>query len=194
MGFFSSIFKKKTAESVFNDSYHEMLEITKNSPLSHNAEFELLPAMFSGFLFVLEENPDLNYDLMQSKIADEIKRISPNIDEDLFGERISVYEFEEYKKENWIIFGDGYLQNFWLLGNDSNCAYQDGLTRCYRCLCDILYNPACIDNENGVHDPSLLIGSYGALSFKTKVAEPLFNAFMYSFIDKIFKVMKKENK
>ena len=38
--------KKKTAGTVFGQHYHSMLKITKASSITHNSEFELLPAMF----------------------------------------------------------------------------------------------------------------------------------------------------
>jgi len=166
--------KKRKAEKVFVGHYRAMLRITKVSPLAHNPEFELLPAMF-----VVSDFAAVNAQKDRIAIADGMIRAMSNLDKgntsdallDKLNKRCDLY--------GEIIRGKP-VRGDWFPGDISGLS-DNPISKCTMLLGDLLYNPECAESYDTA--PIFLYGIIGQVEFAEFVMKPLFEEMFSLFKD-----------
>lgn len=162
------LFGKKTPGKIFKQHYKSALAITKNSRIPHNAEFELLPA-----LFVLCDYAAASTGKDRCYVADsvvtEIKKLYRGFNSTEFDARCDLYGE---------IIRNGNLRGEWLMGN-VDALNKNIVSKTAVLLGDILCNPACAKNYYSapymVHDITEVFG------FAESVMKPLISEFINLF-------------
>ncbi len=161
--------KRKKEGTVFSKYYKELLKIANSSPLSNNAEYELLPAMY-----VVCDYAVASAGKDRVKIADElieqIDKIHHGFNRSSFDKRCALYAM--------IIQGKA-LRCEWWASEDNHVFYTNAMTKCAALLCDILYNPECADNYDTA--PIRLGSAFENMNFIGSVVMPMVDKFVELF-------------
>ena len=155
---------------IFKEYYDSILQIAKKSKLSHNPEYEIIPAMYTVCgLATVTAGKDRN--IISNALLQEIKNIYPNLDMNKLNRRCKLYSE---------ILGGKRLRAEWAMGNDSSL-YNTELTMCAALLGDILYNPNCAEDYD--HAPTVVSNIFDLVSFGADVITPIGQEFLYLFME-----------
>lgn len=162
--------KKKTSGSVFATHYKEGLKIARKSSIVHNAEYELLPAMFIVSDYAAASSGK-DRRALAAIVMKEINLITGNLDKARFDKRCELY--------GEIIRGKG-LRCEWFMG-DHKIFNDNAVSKCLALFGDIIYNPECAENYD--HTPLIVRSIFDTMTFTEDVMMPLMNEFMVLFND-----------
>lgn len=154
-----------TANTLFRQYYQSMLEIAHSSMISHNAEFELMPAMIAVADWAAFNSKKDRQEISKA-LWIEAQLINRNIDGRLLAERSNFY-------------GKRFIENLgarceWCAGNDS-IANNSVVGLYVAILGDILYNPECAYDYD--HAPLMLQDTFQTATFAQNVIRPIYKKF-----------------
>ena len=162
--------KKKTIGSIFTDHYNKIISIAEKSPISQNAEFEVVPAMYVVMDYAAASAEKDRKGIMDA-ILQEINVLDQSTFMEIFDRRCVLYgEIIRGKK----------LRCEWFMG-DRDVFNNNAISKCTALLGDILYNPDCADDYDTA--PILISGLSEAMTFSVTVMNPIRNELMDLFTE-----------
>lgn len=153
--------KSRDISGIFIETYASMLGIAKSSPLSHNAESELLPAIFVVTDFAALSSSK-NRQAIANEVMSVIRSLDKNFNKSRFDKRCDLYGEIIRGKE---------LRCDWSVV-DPSMFYDNAVSKCAALLGDILYNPACADSYDNA--PVLINDIRKVMTFSEHVVLPLY--------------------
>lgn len=161
---------KNGVKKIFSDYYYRMLAVAEKSPLSHNAEFEIIPA-----IYIVMDYAAANAGNDRESVLDAVLQDFPVLDKkdfkEIFDRRCELYGAVIRGKE---------LRCEWFMG-DREVFNNNAVSRCTALLGDFLYNPACaVDYDSA---PAFIYGIDKCLSFTVNVMNPILHTLTELFLE-----------